>query len=206
MPWWSALILRPHRQSAKPTGMETTIGSTKIRLVRGDITDQDVDGIVNAANNTLMGGGGVDGAIHRRGGPEILAECKALVAQSGQLPTGLAVVTTGGNLPARRVIHTVGPVYKGGYDGENTKLERAYQSSLQLAVDEGLRTLAFPSISTGAYRFPIDEASLVALNTMVRFCRENPDALDEIRVVLFSAEDMSAYETRFDELVQTMLG
>lgn len=186
--------------------MEKTIGTTKIRLMRGDITTQDVDAVVNAANSTLMGGGGVDGAIHRKGGPEILEQCKAIVAQIGSLATGNAVVTTGGNLPARHVIHTVGPIYRDGVHGENTSLERAYVHSLELARDEGLRTIAFPSISTGAYRFPIDEAALIALNTFVRFARENPEALDEIRMVLFSDGDYATFESRFAEVVETMLG
>lgn len=186
--------------------MEQTVEKTRIRLVQGDITEQDVDAVVNAANSSLMGGGGVDGAIHRVGGPAILEECKAIVAEIGSLETGKAVMTTGGNLVAKKVIHTVGPVYQDGYHGENTSLEHAYVHSLELARDNGLRTIAFPSISTGAYRFPVDEAALIALNTFVRFAREFPDALDEIRMVLWSNEDYAAFEERFREVVRTMLG
>lgn len=186
--------------------MEQTIENTRIRLVKGDITDQKVDVVVNAANSSLMGGSGVDGAIHSRGGEAILSECKAIIAEIGSLDTGNAVITTAGDLPAKHVIHTVGPVYKDGYHGEYTSLEHAYVHSLELARDEGLRSIAFPSISTGAYRFPVEEAALVALNTFVRFCREFPDAFDEIRMVLFSDEDLETYSARFDEVIQTMLG
>ena len=113
--------------------METKIGNTTIRLVRGDLTNQEVHAIVNAANSTLLGGSGVDGAIHRAGGAGILAACKEVVAKTGSLPTGQAVITTGGDLPADYVIHTVGPIYQGGYQGENIKLENAYWNSLKLA-------------------------------------------------------------------------
>jgi O-acetyl-ADP-ribose deacetylase (regulator of RNase III) len=186
--------------------MQKTIEKTTIRLVQGDITAQDVDAVVNAANSSLMGGGGVDGAIHRKGGPAILEECKAIIADIGRLETGGAVITTGGNLPADHVIHTVGPRYTDGNHGENVALENAYLNSLEQAKSEGLRTIAFPSISTGAYRFPIEEAALIALNTIVRFVRENPDALDEVRMVLFGADDYATYEARFAEVVETMLG
>ena len=186
--------------------METVIGQTVIRLVEGDITAQDVDVIVNAANSSLLGGGGVDGAIHRKGGPQILEECKAIVAQIGSLATGKAVITTAGELPAQRVIHTVGPIYQDGYHGENTSLEHAYVNSLRLAHDEGLRVIAFPSISTGAYRFPLDEAALIAFNTFVRFAREEPDAFDEIRFVAFGESDFDVLSARFKELIDTMLG
>lgn len=186
--------------------MEMLIGQTKIRLVQGDITAQDVDAVVNAANSTLLGGGGVDGAIHRAGGPSILEECKAIVEEIGSLETGRAVVTTAGNLPAKRVIHTVGPIFQDGYHGENTALEFAYQRSLEVAKAEELRTIAFPAISTGAYRFPVDESALIALSTFVRFSQENPDALDEIRMVLFSDEDYATFEARLQEVIDTMIG
>ncbi|MBA2245126.1 MAG: O-acetyl-ADP-ribose deacetylase, partial [Gemmatimonadetes bacterium] len=129
------------------------IGGTTLRLVRGDITEQQVDAVVNAANSTLLGGGGVDGAIHRRGGPEILAECREIrrTRYPEGLPTGEAVATTAGDLPAKRVIHTVGPVWQGGEAGEPELLAAAYRSSLERAREEGLRTLAFPAISTGVY-------------------------------------------------------
>ena len=163
-------------------------------LVKGDITRQSVDVVVNAANTSLLGGGGVDGAIHRRGGPAILEECKAIRAARGGCPTGHAVITTGGLLPAGRVIHTVGPVWNGGARGETGLLRGAYRRSLQLAAAEGLRTIAFPSISTGAYRFPLRAAADVALSTIAQHCRDNPQAHDEVRMVLFSSVDLQVYE------------
>jgi len=160
-----------------------------IDLVQGDITTQATDAIVNAANTTLLGGGGVDGAIHRAGGPEILAACREL----GGCATGDAKVTPGGRLPARFVIHTVGPVYRDGRHGEPELLANAYWRSLQVAVGARLRSVAFPSISTGAYRFPIVEAAPIALGTVTRFDREQPGALDLVRFVLFSASDLAVY-------------
>lgn len=165
-----------------------------IVLVHGDITEQTVDAIVNAANATLMGGGGVDGAIHRRGGPVILEECKRIRSQrypSG-LPTGEAVITTAGTLPARFVIHTVGPIWRGGNSGEAELLARAYRSSLTLAAEEGLRRVAFPSISTGAYGYPKVEAARVAIATVSDFLRGN-SVLDEVIFVLFSEDDLRVY-------------
>lgn len=167
-------------------------GDTLIRLVKGDITKQDTAAIVNAANSTLMGGGGVDGAIHRAGGPRILDECRWIAASIGSLPPGGAVITSGGNLPARFVIHAVGPIWQGGGRNEARILEHAYCNSLSLAFENGIATIAFPSISTGAYRFPLDRAAHIAAATVVRFVRENP--LEEVRFVLFSDEDFAAYE------------
>ena len=145
--------------------MSATWGRTKIRLLQGDITDQDADAVVNAANSSLMGGGGVDGAIHRRGGPAILEECKRIRQKDwpNGLPAGKAVITTGGSLKARHVIHTVGPVWSGGRSGEAEALGECYSNSLRIAAQEGLRSVAFPSISTGAYGYPVREASVVAL-------------------------------------------
>jgi O-acetyl-ADP-ribose deacetylase (regulator of RNase III) len=162
----------------------------KIELVQGDITRQDTDAIVNAANTTLLGGGGVDGAIHRAGGPEILVACRAL----GGCETGDAKLTPGGRLPARFVIHTVGPVYRDGRHGEPELLASAYRRSLEVATGARIRSVAFPSISTGAYRFPIAEAAPIALRTVRRFDREHPQALDLVRFVLFSAPDLAAYQ------------
>lgn len=173
--------------------MEKQVGSTRITLVQGDITRQRVDAIVNAANTSLLGGGGVDGAIHRKGGPAILEECRRIVAAQGGCSTGQAVVTTAGDLPARRVIHTVGPVWQGGSRGEPGLLRSAYRNSLAIAVRDELRTVAFPSISTGAYGFPVDRAAALALETIEHACTEHPDALDEVRMVLFSARDLETY-------------
>ena len=160
-----------------------------IDLVQGDITQQATDTIVNAANTTLLGGGGVDGAIHRAGGPEILSACRRL----GGCATGDAKMTTGGRLAARFVIHTVGPVYRDGRHGEPDLLASAYRRSLEVAVGAELRSVAFPSISTGAYRFPIGEAAPIALSTVSRFDRAHPGALDLVRFVLFSASDLAVY-------------
>lgn len=170
---------------------EIEIGATTIRLLQGDITEQTTDAIVNAANKTLMGGGGVDGAIHRAGGPAILEACKEIVAEIGGCNTGEAVITTGGNLAAKYVIHTVGPVWSGGDRREPELLANAYKNSLALAATRGLRTIAFPSISTGAYRFPIDRAAEIALTTVKDFVTSQP--FDEVRFVLFSQSDLETY-------------
>jgi O-acetyl-ADP-ribose deacetylase (regulator of RNase III) len=175
--------------------MERTIAGTRIVLVGGDITVQAVDAIVNAANPGLLGGGGVDGAIHRAGGPAILAECKVVRDQSGPLPTGEAVATTAGRLPAKRVIHTVGPVWQTGEQGEPALLERAYRSSLALAREEELRTVAFPSISTGAYGYPMDKGAVVAVGAVREELLAHPGAFDEIRFVLFNEWTLRAFET-----------
>ncbi|MEM4643732.1 MAG: O-acetyl-ADP-ribose deacetylase, partial [Candidatus Bathyarchaeia archaeon] len=145
----------------------------------------ETDAIVNAANPSLMGGGGVDGAIHRKGGPKILEECKRIRATEypDGLPTGKAVITTGGNLKAKYVIHTVGPVWRGGKSGEAELLAEAYRNSLKLAVSKGIKTIAFPSISTGAYGYPIDEASRIALSTVKDFL-EKENGLEEVVFVL----------------------
>jgi len=174
--------------------LEAKVGKSRITLVKGDITDQETDAIVNAANSSLMGGGGVDGAIHRRGGPAILDECRRIreLRWPGGLPTGEAVITNGGNLKARHVIHTVGPVYRGGEKGESELLTRAYRSSLRLALESGIRTISFPSISTGAYGFPIERASKIAIGTVLEFLRNN-EGLQEVRFVLFSEGDLRVY-------------
>ncbi len=178
---------------------ERIIGDSKLTLIQGDITKQEVDAIVNAANSSLMGGGGVDGAIHRAGGPKILEDCKRIVEKIGSLPTGDAVITAGGNLSARHVIHTVGPVWHGGGQDEPALLENAYRNSLAMAAKEGIKTVAFPSISTGAYRFPIDRAASIALSTVIDFLREKP--LDEVRFVLFSWEDLETYQRVLNEIL-----
>ncbi len=155
--------------------METRIKIPCITLVCGDITEQETDVIVNAANPGLMGGGGVDGAIHRKGGPQILEECKTIRKEKwhGGLPTGEAVATTGGALMAKIVIHTVGPIWSGGKKEEPEQLARAYTNCLTLALDLGLKRIAFPSISTGAYGYPVEKASKVALSTIVDFLGKN---------------------------------
>jgi O-acetyl-ADP-ribose deacetylase (regulator of RNase III) len=160
----------------------------RLELVRGDITQQDTDAIVNAANSTLLGGGGVDGAIHRAGGPAILAACREL----GGCATGDAKLTTGGRLNARYVIHTVGPIYRDGRRGEPELLASAYRRSLEVAAEHAIRSVAFPSISTGAYGYPIAAAARIALATVADGLRRG-DAIRLVRFVLFSAADLDTY-------------
>jgi len=175
--------------------MRKVVAGGTLELVRGDITEQEVDAIVNAANSGLRGGGGVDGAIHRAGGPAIMEECQRI----GGCPTGTAVITTAGRLRARRVIHTVGPRWAGGSRGEAELLASAYRSSLELAVENDLRTVAFPSISTGVYGYPVAEAARAALATVIDFMTAHPGRLDTVRFVLFSAADLATYTAALQE-------
>ena len=174
--------------------MEFQVGKAILQLIKGDITDVEADAIVNAANSSLMGGGGVDGAIHRKGGPKILEECRRIRATEWPdgLPTGKAVITSGGNLKAKHVIHTVGPVWLGGFHVEAELLKQAYKNSLRLAVAKGLKTIAFPSISTGAYGYPIEDASCIAVRTVKEFL-EKEDKLEKVVFVLFSERDFEIY-------------
>ena len=174
--------------------VEFKVGNAILQLTIGDITDIEADAIVNAANSSLLGGGGVDGAIHRKGGPKILEECKKIRATlwPDGLPTGHATITSGGNLKAKHVIHAVGPVWFGGFHVEAELLKQAYRNSLKLAVASGLKTIAFPSISTGAYGYPTEEASRVAVKTIKAFL-ENEDKLDKVFMVLFSERDFNIY-------------
>ncbi|HWP64598.1 MAG TPA: O-acetyl-ADP-ribose deacetylase [Candidatus Limnocylindria bacterium] len=171
--------------------MQRQVGDGALELVRGNIVEQATDAIVNAANSTLLGGGGVDGAIHRAGGPTILEECRRL----GGCATGDAKITSGGRLPARWVIHAVGPVYRDGRHGEPELLASAYRRSLEVAAahDIRIRSVAFPSISTGAYRFPIDLAAPIALETVVAFLERPGSPIALVRFVLFSDPDLAAY-------------
>lgn len=168
----------------------------KISLERGDITKITFDAIVNAANSSLLGGGGVDGAIHRAGGPKILEECSAIRARQGGCATGEAVITTGGNLPARFVIHTVGPVFKENDAAMPVLLGNCYRNSLLLAVENGLKTVAFPNISTGIYGYPKEEAADVAIRAVRDFLSENQGVLEEIRFVCFDEENFELYSER----------
>jgi O-acetyl-ADP-ribose deacetylase (regulator of RNase III) len=165
--------------------MSTVIN--KIQVIKGDITKVATDAIVNAANSSLLGGGGVDGAIHRAGGKAILDECKKIVARQGGCKTGEAVITTAGNLPSKFVIHTVGPVWNGGQNNEAQKLADCYRNSLQLTVDNNCRSIAFPGISTGVYRFPKNEAANIAVTTVNQFISKN-DRIEKVIFVCFDEE------------------
>lgn len=167
---------------------------TEIRLVRGDITRVAADAIVNAANSALVGGGGVDGAIHRVGGPSVMADLERRYGPDRHCPTGSAVVSAAGDLPARIVIHAVGPVWRGGDSGESQELASAYRASLDHAAREGCRTVAFPSISTGIYGYPVDLAARVALGAVDAWIAQHPGALDEVTFVLFSTATLEAFE------------
>ena len=169
---------------------EARIGRIMIRLVEGDITRQPADAIVNAANELLAGGGGVDGAIHRVGGPSIMEECRAI----GRCPTGQAVVTAAGRLPARYVIHTVGPIWHGGRQGEEALLAKAYGSCLIKANELGLKSIVFPSLSTGAYGYPLDQAARVAIRTVVDRLRIVPGSLETLTFALMGRDAQRAYE------------
>ena len=180
--------------------MEREFAGRKLQLARGDITEERTDAIVNAANSSLLGGGGVDGAIHRAGGSAILEECKALRARRGECPAGHAVMTTGGRLAARHVIHTVGPVWRGGGRGEKALLASCYRYSLRLAVEQGLSSVAFPSISTGIYGYPVEEAAKVALSAVVVFLKEEERAPQLVRFVLFDEKTFQAYREALEAL------
>ena len=176
-----------------------TINQAKLSITQGDITRQATDAIVNAANSSLMGGGGVDGAIHRAGGSAILDECKQIVSRQGHLPTGQAVITTAGNMKAKHVIHTVGPIWHGGNRGEAELLASAYRESLQLAAENNLTSISFPSISTGAYGYPVDEASRAAIKTVASFLSE-ATSIREVVFVLFDSRTFDAYASALQEL------
>jgi len=177
--------------------MRFKVGNSVLELVQGDITQQDTDAIVNAANPALLGGGGVDGAIHRAAGPELLEECKKL----GGCATGDAKITKGYRLKAKYVIHAVGPVYKREGEKAPELLASAYRRSLELASQYGIRTIAFPSISTGAYGYPVDEAAPIALRTVMDYLKDHPD-IELVRFVLFTKEVFDAYKRALEELVK----
>ena len=176
--------------------MEVKVNNAVIALVQGDITAEETDAIVNAANSGLRGGGGVDGAIHRAGGPSIMEECRKI----GSCPTGQAVVTGGGNLKARYVIHTVGPVYRGGGRGEEALLKSAYRESLKRVTEKGLTSVSFPAISAGVYGYPLEEAARIALTTAIDYVKDH----DEIRLIRFVLFSRDIYDVFSDELKQIM--
>ena len=168
------------------------VNQAKLSIIQGDITRQTSDAIVNAANSGLMGGGGVDGAIHRAGGPAILEECKQIVSRQGRLPTGKAVITTAGKMKARYVIHTVGPIWHGGDQGEPGLLASAYRESLKLAAENNLSSISFPSISTGAYGYPVDRAARIAIKEVASFLSKTTSII-EVVFVLFDSRTFDAY-------------
>jgi O-acetyl-ADP-ribose deacetylase len=179
---------------------QTTIAKTTLRLVTGDIADQDTDAVVTAAHWKLNKGTGTDGTIHTKGGPRIYEECRHI----GGCPIGDAVITTGGELRARHVIHAVGPVWRGGDEHEPELLASAYRRSLEVAVQHGLRSISLPSISTGAFVYPLRLAAPIALKTIVEFLEREQHSLDEVRIVLYTREDDRAY-TIFAETLEQIL-
>ena len=170
------------------------IKNNQIQVVFGDITRQAVDAIVNAANESLLGGGGVDGAIHSAAGKELKLACRKIHEEKGGCKTGDAVITTGGNLPAKFVIHTVGPVWRGGRQQEDELLSRAYISSLRLAAENGIKTIAFPNISTGIYGFPKEQASKIAVSAVTDFLNNNKTSIEKVIFVCFDRENYELYK------------
>ncbi|MDF9408476.1 MAG: O-acetyl-ADP-ribose deacetylase [Pelotomaculum sp. PtaB.Bin013] len=179
--------------------METLVGKTLLKIIKGDITVQNTEAVVNAANSGLLGGGGVDGAIHRAGGPAILEECIKIRSSQGGCPTGQAVLTGGGNLKARYVIHTVGPIWHGGNNNEDELLRDAYLNSLTLAKKHGIRSVSFPSISTGAYRFPVGRAAGIALRTVRDFINMDKN-FEEIRFILYTEQLLKEFELAWNKM------
>ena len=175
------------------------MADTKIEVQQGDITKIKVDAVVNAANSSLLGGGGVDGAIHRAGGPAILEECRQIRARQGGCDTGEAVITTGGNLPAQYVIHTVGPVWSGGDNGEPRLLASCYHNSLRIASEKQLQSIAFPNISTGIYGYPKPKAAQVAVQAVKDYLKSNETSLQRVIFVCFDTENLKLYEEILNE-------
>ena len=180
---------------------QIVINQTRLSLIRGDITQQETDAVVNAANPSLMGGGGVDGAIHRAGGSAILEECKKIVAKQGRLSTGKAVITTAGNLKVKYVVHTVGPIWYGGTENEAELLTSAYQECLKIATANNLKSISFPSISTGAYGYPVEEAAMVAVKAVASFLKKETTSLKDVVFVLFDSSTCEHYRSALDELI-----
>jgi len=175
--------------------------NTTLSIIRGDITVQSTDAIVNAANSSLMGGGGVDGAIHRAGGPAILEECRRIVEKQGRLPAGQAVITTAARMKARHVIHTVGPVWRGGNDNEAETLASAYRESLKIADANKLESISFPSISTGAYGYPVEKAARTALGAVADFLA-GETSIKEVVFVLHDAHSYEVYDVALRDIIE----
>jgi len=181
-----------------PDSASYAIGNGSLRLIAGDITTDDADAIVNAANSALAGGGGVDGAIHRAAGPKLLAACRDIIAKIGRLPAGQAVITPGFDLPARHVIHTVGPIWRGGSQGEPETLRSAYVKSLQCAAENNCATVSFPAISTGVYGYPVELAAPLALQAMAQDLKTGP--VREIRLYLHGKHAFDTWRSVADAL------
>lgn len=173
----------------------------KLEVFQGDITTLHLDAIVNAANSTLLGGGGVDGAIHRKGGPEILEACKKIIEKIGRCETGVAVITTAGRLPSKFVIHTVGPVWQGGENHEEEKLADCYRNSLQLSVDNDCKSIAFPNISTGVYDFPKEKAATIAVSTVKSFLSKN-SFLEKVVFCCFERDNFQLIQKSIQDTYQ----
>ena len=184
---------------------ELVFDKTKMSFIQGDITKQETDAIVNAANPSLMDGGGVDGAIHRVGGRAILDACKEIVKRQGRLPTGKAVITTGGNLKPKYVIHTVGPIWYGGRNNEAKLLTSAYQETLKLASEHNLASISFPSISTGAYGYPVEDASEVAVKAVSAFLKAESTSLKAVVFVLFDSATYELYRSALEKNVRSRM-
>lgn len=176
------------------------LGLSELQLLRGDITTIAVDAMANAANAELMGGGGVDGAIHRAGGPEIMRELDGIRAQIGRCETGSAVVTGAGKLPAKYVLHAVGPIYQGGRNGEAKALRSCYTACLQLAAGRGAKTISFPSISTGIYGYPVEEAASIAISAVALWLEAHTEPIHTVKLVQFSAADHAVYRGEAERL------
>lgn len=176
------------------------VGLAQLQLLKGDITKIAVDAIVNAANSQLAGGGGVDGAIHEAGGPVIMEELRAIRAEAGGCPTGGAVATSAGALPAKYVFHAVGPIYRGGLRGEAELLASCYSSALNMAAERDVKSISFPSISTGVYGYPIDEAAQIAVRTVANWLRDHPGVIHTVKLVQFSEGDHQVYRQHAENL------
>src|SRR3954471_2263931 len=183
-----------------PSDFIVQVGHSQLQLLKGDITLIAVDAIVNAANSQLAGGGGVDGAIHSAGGPEIMAELDAIRSRIGHCETGSAVVTGAGRLPAKYVFHAVGPIYRDGKHGEPEQLESCYLTCLRLAVERGVESISFPSISTGIYGYPIGDAARIAVKTVANWLSGESDSLKVVKLVQFSESDHQVYRQQAQDL------
>ncbi len=180
--------------------VKAKVKETLLQAIQGDITREKADAIVNAANLSLMGGGGVDGAIHHAGGPAIVEECRTIVSEQGRLPAGQAVITTGGKLPAKHVIHTVGPVWRGGNGGEEVTLASCYTECLKLASANRIKSISFPAISTGVYGYPLEPAARIAIGSVIKYLNANSTSIEQVRFVLYDTNAYNIYAAEFAKI------